>query len=221
MSRIRVLLATRSTDKLREIHQILQPSGFELVSLRDLGIQPSPEEDEIEAFDTFRENAAAKARYFLRLSGLPSLADDSGVAVDALGGAPGVRSKRFASDAGAAGADDAASDAAAEGGELDRANNALLLRRLGDTPPNERTARYVCAAVLALPRQGVIGSIGTCEGRILESPRGTGGFGYDPLFAPLGSDLSFGQLDSAAKNLVSHRARAFRAIASLAGDALR
>jgi XTP/dITP diphosphohydrolase len=196
----RVLAATRSADKLREIRQILAPyTGLEVIDLHEAGIPESPDEDAVEAFDSFEENALAKARYFAARSALPVLADDSGLCVDALGGAPGVRSKRFSGR----------SDL--RGIELDRANNALLLKRLAGVPDADRTGRYVCAAALVLPGGRERVSIGTCEGVILVHSRGSGGFGYDPLFLVPEAGATFGELSPADKDRLSHRGRAVRA----------
>jgi XTP/dITP diphosphohydrolase len=199
----RVLLATRSRDKAREIRAILEAScAVTLVTLDEAGIAPSPAEDDIEVHETFLGNAHAKAAWFLRLSGLPTLADDSGIQVDALGGAPGVRSRRFS---GAAGLD---------GVELDHANNERLLQELAAIDDPHRTARYTCAAVLHLPAGTSYAAVGTCSGAILRVPRGSSGFGYDPLFLDAGTGLSFGETDPAEKNRRSHRSRAFRALAA-------
>jgi len=198
-----ILVATRSEPKLREIREIVGAElGRKLISLRDAGLEEMPEEEGIEVFDTFAENALAKARYFAERAGLPALADDSGLCVDALGGAPGVRSKRFADRPELAGQ------------KLDAANNALLLERLADTPDAERTARFVCAAALVDRdgREKVF--IGECEGVILHQPRGAHGFGYDPLFRPLGEERSFGEMSDAEKHAISHRSAAFRALAA-------
>jgi XTP/dITP diphosphohydrolase len=196
----RVLAATRSGDKLREIRQILAPhTGLEVIALHEAGIPESPDEDAVEAFDSFEENALAKARYFAARSSLPVLADDSGLCVDALGGAPGVRSKRFSGRSDLRGA------------ELDRANNALLLERLAGIPDAERTGRYVCAVALVLPGGSERVSIGTCEGVVLAAPRGSGGFGYDPLFLVPEAGSTFGELSPADKDRLSHRGKAVRA----------
>lgn len=198
-----LLLATRSNDKLREIRHVLAPVfRGRIITLEDAGVQPSPDEEHIEAFDTFLENAHAKAAWFLERTGLPTVADDSGIEIDALGGAPGVRSRRFAARPGLAGAD------------LDNANNARVLEELRDVPHHDRSARYVCAAALHLPRGRRAAAVGTCSGLILDAPRGTAGFGYDPLFLDLETGLSFGETDPAVKNRRSHRARAFRALAA-------
>lgn len=197
----RLLLATRSRDKLREIGQILHAAcGATLVSLDEAGIAPDPEEEGVEAFDTFLANAHAKAEYFLRRTGLPTLADDSGIQVDALGGAPGVRSRRWAAAPGL------------DGRELDAANNQRLLRELDGVEGDARSAHYTCAAVLHLPDGRRFAAVGTCSGVILDAPRGHGGFGYDPLFRDPRTGLSFGQVDAAEKNRRSHRARAFRSL---------
>jgi XTP/dITP diphosphohydrolase len=198
-----LLLATRSRDKAREIREILAPlTRAAIVTPDDVDIPPSLAEDGLEIHETFLANAHAKAEYFLRIAGLPTLADDSGINVHALGGRPGVRSKRFAANAGLSGS------------ALDRANNDRLLHELHDTPHEQRTAHYTCAAVLHLPDNHRFAAIGTCSGCILTEPRGTHGFGYDPLFLDPATGLSFGQLEPALKHRKSHRARAFRALAA-------
>jgi XTP/dITP diphosphohydrolase len=195
----RLLLATRSPDKVREIRQILRSvfSGG-IITLDDAGIAAADDEEHLERFASFLENAHAKAAFFMEASGMPTLADDSGIEVDALDGRPGVRSKRYAG---------AASD-------VDAANNRYLLGELRGVPAEARTARYVCAAVLHLPDRRRVAAVGTCEGRILEEPRGSGGFGYDPLFFDPTTGLTFGETDPAAKNRKSHRARALRGLAA-------
>ncbi len=195
-----LLVATRSPHKLAEIRRIL-PS-LALQSLADAGIPPDPAEDELENEPTFLGNALAKARYFVRLTGAPVLADDSGLRVTALGGRPGVRTKRLASDTG---------EPAGDG--PDAANNRALLRLLQDTPGEERDAYYVCAAVLAGSTGGPRSAIGTCAGRIAEAPCGSGGFGYDPLFL-LPDGRTMAQLTDREKDARSHRGRAFRALAA-------
>ncbi len=200
MSHRRLVIATRSPDKLREIRQILADlPDWEILGLRDLEIQEEPAEADLEQFDTFEANALAKARYFAARAGMPVLADDSGLCVDALGGAPGVRSKRFSSRTDLAGRD------------LDRANNEHLLRLLAGVELPARTARYVCAAAFVAPdgREEVF--LGTCDGIILLEPQGSGGFGYDPLFYLPAEEATFGELDPDRKNAISHRARAIRA----------
>jgi XTP/dITP diphosphohydrolase len=201
----RIVVATRSPHKLREIRQILSPpDDVELLDLGEAGVEERAEEEEIEKFDTFAENALAKARYFAARTGLPVMADDSGLSVDALGGAPGVRSKRFSGRRELTGA------------LLDEANNQLLLERLREVEPSARTAQYVCAVALVTPQGREAVFHGRCDGRILESPRGQGGFGYDPLFFVPELNATFAEVAAARKNAASHRARAV----ALAGEAL-
>lgn len=212
----RVALATRSTHKAAEIREILKTSRVQLISLAELGISESAEEDAIENAETFLGNAVAKARYFARCTGLPTIADDSGLEVDALDRRPGVRTRRFAIDHGYSGP---------AGEALDQANNALLLDRLKGVADRERTARYICAAALALPGEGstdpslssrgLVTAVGSCEGRIAHELRGSGGFGYDPLFLLPDLDITFAELAAEQKNARSHRARTFRALTAL------
>lgn len=205
-----VLLATRSTDKAREIREILSAvRAISIVSLEDAGIDEEAEEEGIETFETFLDNARAKADWFGRRSGMPTLADDSGLCVDALDGAPGVRSRRFASGAGP------------QRHEQDAANNALLLRRLDGVPAERRGAAYVCAAVVRLRDGSFLEAVGSVRGRIAEVPAGNGGFGYDPLFFLAEANATFGEAPRALKHRHSHRARAFRALAASLGQHLR
>jgi len=195
-----IAIATRSDHKLGEIRRILAPwPGLRPVGLHELGIEEVPEEEGIEAFTTFEENALAKARYFAPLTRLPTLADDSGLCVDALGGAPGVFSKRFSGRSDLRGA------------ALDGANNAELLRRLEGIPADARTGRYVCVVALVLPDGAEQLFRGECGGVILEAPRGAGGFGYDPLFYMEEEGRTFGELEADRKNELSHRGEAIRA----------
>jgi XTP/dITP diphosphohydrolase len=198
---LRALVATRSGHKLGEIRRILGPdSCLEVVSLDDLGIEESMEEDALEQFDSFAENALAKARFFAQRTAILTIADDSGICVDALDGAPGVRSKRFANRP------------ELSGGALDGENNRRLLELLHDVPDGDRSAFYMCAAAAVFPNGRERVEQGRCDGRILRAPRGSGGFGYDPLFLVAGFDATFGELPPETKNQVSHRARAFRAL---------
>jgi XTP/dITP diphosphohydrolase len=193
----RLLVATRSEHKLRELRGLLSLDRAELVTLDQLGVDGDPVEDG----RTFRTNAAIKARSGLRATGLPTLADDSGIAVDALDGAPGVRTRRYAGD-----------DA------TDADNNALLLRSLAGLPAEQRGARYVCVLALALPGgASLIFTRGTCRGRIAVEPRGTRGFGYDPIFEPSSEPpggRTFGLWSPEEKDRISHRGRAARRMAS-------
>lgn len=197
-----LLLATRSAHKAREIGQILGPLDLEVVTLAELGVEPAPEEDAIEAYETFRANAVAKARYFAAKLQRTAIADDSGLRVDALGGAPGVRTKRFSGRADL------------EGEALDHANNALLLEKLAGGPEEGRGARYVCCAAVAWPDGRALAATGTVAGRIAREPRGEGGFGYDPLFQVPELGVRFAEISAERKNAISHRARAFRALAT-------
>lgn len=190
---------------MREIRRILADvPGLEVLSLDDAGIAEAPEEDGLEPYDTFEENARSKAAHFFRKTGLPTVADDSGIVVDALGGAPGVRSKRFAPPE------------LAEGQGQDAANNAYLVERLRGVDAADRTARYVCVAVMLDERTDENGIVtrGTAEGRVVDEPRGEGGFGYDPhvLVPELGR--TFAELSAAEKDARSHRGEAFRALAN-------
>jgi XTP/dITP diphosphohydrolase len=208
-----LLLATRSADKAREIRSILGNAIGSIVTLDDVGVPEDPVEAEIEVHDTFLANAHAKADFFLRLTGMPTLADDSGLCVHALYGAPGVRSRRFAPAANLA--PDLAPDSAAL--NQDRANNLHLLRQLESMPPAQRTAHYTCAAVLhlPLPLNHRFAAIGVFHGTILSAPRGSHGFGYDPLFLDPTTHLSFAETPTPQKNTRSHRARAFRTLLTL------
>ena len=201
--RPRLLLATRSEDKVREIREILGAAGVEVLSLRDAHVGERREEEELEEHDSFLANARSKADYFARLTGLPTVADDSGLEVLALGGQPGVRSKRFAPDA-----------ARLSGKALDAANNAELLRRLLGAPTPRRRANYTCVAVLIRRTGGIPDAYtGRCWGYLLEAPTGTGGFGYDPLFFHEELGKTFGEASAEEKHRVSHRGAAFRQLA--------
>lgn len=193
----RLLIATRNSNKLREISDKLQfTDSCELLDLNAAGVSASPDEDSIEAFGSFEENALAKARYFAGLSGLITLADDSGICVDALQGAPGVRSKRLS------GRSDLSSSA------LDHANNERLLQLLKNVPDDLRTAHYTCALAMVSPDGPEATVIGHCHGLLGSEPHGTGGFGYDPLFYLPQFGATFAELPAEVKAQISHRARA-------------
>ncbi len=202
MTRRRLLVATRSPHKLRELRELLALEHAELVTLDEAGVEGEPVEDGA----TFETNAAIKARFGLRASGLPTIADDSGIEVDALDGGPGVRTRRYAGE-----------DA------TDEDNNRKLLAALAGLPPDRRGARYVCVLAVATPdRVGARGGVvlvtarGTCRGRIATAPRGTGGFGYDPIFEPASEPAggrTLGLWTPAEKHAISHRARAARRMA--------
>lgn len=208
---MKLLVATRSAGKMREIRRILASvPKLEVVGLVDAGIPYDVQEEGLEPFDTFEQNAESKARYFHERSGLPTVADDSGIEVDALGGAPGVRSKRFAPDA-------EREDGGLEGRELDHANNRYLVSRLEGVAPAERTARYVCVAVFLEEGRPPLTIRGEAPGVIVDDPSGSRGFGYDPhVFDPtLGK--TFAEMTPEEKDVRSHRGHAFRAL----GDELR
>lgn len=199
-----LLLATRSTKKIGEIRKILDVvPDLRVLELTDAGVPYDEAEEDLEPYRTFEENAASKASYFQGITGLPTVADDSGIEVDLLGGAPGVRSKRFAPDQGF------------EGLALDQANNTHLLASLGDAPLAERTARYVCVAALNRgdPRDVTVVR-GEAPGLILNAPQGSGGFGYDPLFFDEELGRTFAEIAPEEKNARSHRGKAFRALAA-------
>jgi XTP/dITP diphosphohydrolase len=185
---VRLVAATHNSGKLRELQALLEPMGIELLSLRGFATLPTVREDGL----TFLANARLKAHAVARHTGHCALADDSGLEVTALGGAPGVRSARLAADAGV------------EGG--DAANIAVLLSRLQGVPPAQRAARFRCALVVAAPDGREITAEGACDGRIADAPRGTRGFGYDPVFIPAGHRRTFAELGSDEKAAISHRA---------------
>jgi len=197
---VRLLAATRSAGKKREIQRILQSSGIQVIFPDDLGILPSPAEDALEVGESFEANARHKAEFFAKHTGMPTVADDSGLEVFSLGGAPGVRSRRWAN---AQGTPD----------QVDAANNAELLKRLAGAPENRRRARYRCVLVYLSDMDAVPESfVGACNGRILEQPRGSAGFGYDPLFLSDELNKTFGEATEEEKDGVSHRGRALRAL---------
>lgn len=183
----RLLIATRNAGKLAEFKAMLAPLGLRTLGLADFPGAPAPEE----TGDTFEENAVIKAQSAAEYSGIPALADDSGLEVEALNGAPGVRSARFA------------------GAEAsDPANNRLLLQKLAGLPPERRRAKFVAVLALAWPGGRTRTFRGEAQGRILSEPRGLGGFGYDPLFFSDDLGMSFAEAEAPAKDGISHRGRA-------------
>jgi XTP/dITP diphosphohydrolase len=191
---VRVVLASSNVGKLRELSALLAPFGFDLVAQNTLGVETPPETGQ-----TFAENALLKARHAAAATGLPALADDSGIEVDALGGRPGIYSARYAG-----------------AGASDQDNLRKMLNELRDTPPEKRTARYQCviAFVASATDPTPILASGTWEGTLISDPRGLGGFGYDPIFVPLGFDRTAAELDAVQKNSLSHRGQALRALAA-------
>jgi XTP/dITP diphosphohydrolase len=199
---VKVVVATRNRHKVREIGVLLDEAGLGLqaVTIDDVAPDAALIEDE----PTFDGNALAKARQAAAACGLPALADDSGIEVDALDGAPGVRSARWAGEP----CDDGR-------------NNEKMLRELGGVAPEKRTARYRCAAAFVDGRGTEIVRSGACEGVVLSAPRGSGGFGYDPLFFIPSLGQTMAEIDLPTKNRLSHRAAAFRALAEALRAALK
>ena len=191
----RLVVATHNPGKLREIEVLVAPFGMSVVSAGALGL-PEPEE----TGDTFEANALLKAEAAAAASGLPALADDSGLAVDALGGAPGIYSARWAGPE---------KDFAAAMGRVEE-----TLAALGATSPDARRAHFVAVLALAFPDGGHDLFRGEVHGTLIYPPRGSGGFGYDPMFVPEGHDRTFGEMDPALKQSMSHRARAFALFAA-------
>lgn len=194
------MLATRNQGKVVELRRMLAPHGVELLGLSDVTpYEPGPETE-----PDFAGNALAKAREAVQHTGLPAVADDSGLEIDALNGMPGVLSARWAGVHG----DDAA-------------NLRLVVGQLADVPDERRGAQFTCAAAYFLPdgRSHVV--LGTVRGVLLRAPRGTGGFGYDPLFVPDGHDRTTAEMSAADKDALSHRGQAMRALAPLLVGALR
>ena len=194
MTGARVVLATRNPHKVGELREILADAGVavDLVAASDFPDVP----DVAETGETFAANALLKAHAVAAATGLPALADDSGLAVDALNGMPGIFSARWAGGHGD-----------------DRANLDLLLAQIADVPDERRGARFVCAAALALPDGRERIAEGVIEGVLLRARRGTGGFGYDPVFLPRGETRTTAEMPAAEKHAISHRGRAFRALA--------
>ncbi len=196
---MRMVLATRNPGKIEELRQIMAGLAVELVSPVELGLDLDPIEDGL----TFADNAALKARAYAKAAGLPALADDSGLEVDALGGRPGVMSARYAGE-----------------GASDADRRSLLLREMAEVPEERRTARFRC--VMALLREGRLYTTeGAVEGRIAFAERGTGGFGYDPLFLLPSLGQTMAELAPAEKNTLSHRGKAARSMKALLAELLQ
>lgn len=200
----RIVLASGNAKKLDELRRILEPlvPGVEVLGLADVEPYDEPAETE----PTFEGNALIKARTAAQVTGLPALADDSGICVDALNGMPGVLSARWSG---------VPKD---QGG--DAANNRLLLAQLADVPDERRGATFRCAMALVMPDGTEVVEVGEMPGRVLRAERGEGGFGYDPLFAADGYDVSTAELSREEKDAISHRGRALRAIAPVVADML-
>jgi XTP/dITP diphosphohydrolase len=189
---MKLLLASRNPKKITELRRIM--ANMDVAGLGD--VEPFP--DTVESGRTFEENALLKARDGARFSGMACVADDSGLAVDVLGGMPGVFSARWAGRHGD-----------------DHANLELLLGQLADVPDEYRAGGFVCAAALVLPSGEEHVVRGEIRGRIIRAPRGSGGFGYDPIFVPEGYEVTTAELSPAEKDAISHRGQAFRALAKV------
>ncbi|MDT8899949.1 XTP/dITP diphosphatase [Anaeroselena agilis] len=190
---ISIVVATGNKGKVKEIAAALAALPVEVLALDKFPAIPEAEENG----DTFAANAVLKATHYALHTGMPCLADDSGLEVDALNGAPGVYSARYAGP-----------------GATDEACNAKLLAALADVPQNERTARFRCVLAYVDPDGALLTAEGTCEGTILREPRGTGGFGYDPLFLLPGAAKTMAEMTIEEKNAVSHRGQALRNMAT-------
>ena len=196
-----VVLATRNPGKVAELRRILGAAGLRV---RLLGLDAFPDlADVAETGATFVENALLKARVVAEATGLPAVSDDSGLAVDALNGMPGILSARWAGRHGD-----------------DEANLRLLLAQLADVPDERRGAAFVCAAAAVVPGRGERVVEERLPGAVIRSPRGTGGFGYDPIFVPVGDERTTAEMSAAEKDAISHRGLAFRALAPLLAELL-
>ena len=197
----RVVLATRNPHKLKELHRILDAAGLDIELA---GADEYPDLPDIpETEQSFAGNALLKAREIARLTGLPAVADDSGLCIDALNGMPGILSARWSGRHG----DDAA-------------NVELVLAQLSDVPDPRRGGAFVCAAAVALPDGTERVVEGTIDGVIIREARGTGGFGYDPIFVPVGGERTLAEIPAAEKDAISHRGRALEALAPVIADLL-
>lgn len=196
---MKLLIATRNKGKLKEIQQKFSSiPDISLLSIEDIEKESGPIPDIIEDGTTFTENALKKARELSHLTGYPSMADDSGLVVDALGGEPGVYSARYAGE-----------------GATDAERNALIFEKMKEVPEGKRQARFVCVIALVIPGKGEYLAEGVCEGEIAQEPRGTHGFGYDPIFYLSEHRKTMAELPIEIKNSLSHRARALEKAAEI------
>ena len=194
---MRIVLATRNAHKVAELQRILEPYDIELVSLADYPDVP----DVAETGETFADNAILKARAVAVATGLVAVADDSGLSVDALNGMPGVLSARWAGRHGD-----------------DLANLNLVLAQVTEVPDDRRGAAFVCAAAAVSPDGRIVLAEGRVEGTLLRGPRGSNGFGYDPIFVPIGEKRTTAEMSAEEKDAISHRGFAFRALAPKLAD---
>ncbi|HVE75369.1 MAG TPA: XTP/dITP diphosphatase [Actinomycetota bacterium] len=189
---LEIVVSSRNKAKVAEVIEILSNLPVKLLTTEDVGDWGEIDEPG----ETFLENALIKARAVAAITGKPSLADDSGLEVDALGGQPGVHSARFAGPH-----------------ATDEENNAKLMKMMEGKPREKRNARYKCVVALVMPDGSEIAGIGSCEGTIGEDPRGSGGFGYDPYFVPLEESRTMAELSPEEKHAISHRGKALRGLA--------
>lgn len=188
MNNMKIVAATGNKHKIEEIESITKRFGMNVITKAEAGVGDLEVE---ETGTTFEENSLIKAEAIMKATGLPAIADDSGLEADALDGAPGVYSARFSGE-----------DA------TDESNNAKLLKLMENVPDDKRSARFVSVVTLCFPDGTVVAARGECPGTLIRSPQGDGGFGYDPLFVPVGYDKTYAEISAEEKNIISHRAKA-------------
>ena len=188
MNKMNIVAATDNKHKIEEIESITKKFGMNVITKAEAGVGDLEVE---ETGTTFEENSLIKAEAIMKATGMPAIADDSGLEADALNGAPGVYSARFSGE-----------------GATDESNNAKLLKLMENIPDDERSARFVSVVTLCFPDGTVVAARGECPGTLRRSPRGDGGFGYDPLFVPVGYDKTYAEISAEEKNIISHRAKA-------------
>ncbi|MDY5906738.1 MAG: RdgB/HAM1 family non-canonical purine NTP pyrophosphatase [Anaerovoracaceae bacterium] len=188
MNNMKIVAATGNKHKIDEIESITKKFGMNVITKAEAGVGDLEVE---ETGTTFEENSLIKAEAIMKATGMPAIADDSGLEADALNGAPGVYSARFSGE-----------------GATDESNNAKLLKLMENIPDDERSARFVSVVTLCFPDGTVVAARGECPGTLRRSPRGDGGFGYDPLFVPVGYDKTYAEISAEEKNIISHRAKA-------------
>lgn len=188
MNNMKIVAATGNKHKIEEIESITKKFGMNVITKAEAGVGDLEVE---ETGTTFEENSLIKAEAIMKATGMPAIADDSGLEADALNGAPGVYSARFSGE-----------------GATDESNNAKLLKLMENIPDDERSARFVSVVTLCFPDGTVVAARGECPGTLRRSPRGDSGFGYDPLFVPVGYDKTYAEISAEEKNIISHRAKA-------------
>ena len=188
MNNMKIVAATGNKHKIEEIESITKKFGMNVITKAEAGVGDLEVE---ETGTTFEENSLIKAEAIMKATGMPAIADDSGLEADALNGAPGVYSARFSGE-----------------GATDESNNEKLLKLMENIPDDERSARFVSVVTLCFPDGTVVAARGECPGTLRRSPRGDGGFGYDPLFVPVGYDKTYAEISAEEKNIISHRAKA-------------